>query len=115
MSYRNNPVDRRRLLFGAAAITAAAYAPAMAADVWTNSPFRRLSDAQWKARLPGEAYIVLRQEGTETAFTSPLLNEHRAGDLLPASAAVCLYLSRNGSMTPEPAGRASIPPSRDRW
>ncbi|MDP9128727.1 MAG: peptide-methionine (R)-S-oxide reductase MsrB [Pseudomonadota bacterium] len=37
------------------------------------------TDEQWKALLPPEAYEVLRHEGTERAFTSPLLNEHRAG------------------------------------
>jgi peptide-methionine (R)-S-oxide reductase len=37
------------------------------------------SDAEWRQLLTPAAYKVLRQEGTERAFTSPLLNEHRAG------------------------------------
>lgn len=41
-------------------------------------PFK-LSDAEWKARLDGPAYDVLRHEGTERPFTSKLLDEHRAG------------------------------------
>ena len=37
------------------------------------------SDAEWRARLSPAAYRVLRQEGTETSFSSPLLSEHRQG------------------------------------
>ncbi|GAB2174579.1 peptide-methionine (R)-S-oxide reductase MsrB [Dongia sp. agr-C8] len=37
------------------------------------------SDAEWRARLSAEQYAVLRQEGTERPFTSPLLEEHRQG------------------------------------
>lgn len=39
----------------------------------------RLSDAEWKERLAPEAYNVLRREGTERAWTSPLNNEKRKG------------------------------------
>ncbi|MGN6366351.1 peptide-methionine (R)-S-oxide reductase MsrB [Asticcacaulis taihuensis] len=39
----------------------------------------KLSDAEWKKRLPPAAYNVLRHEATERPFTSPLLNEHRKG------------------------------------
>ena len=38
-----------------------------------------LSDAQWRAKLPGEAYAVLRREATERPFSSRLNDEHRAG------------------------------------
>jgi peptide-methionine (R)-S-oxide reductase len=38
-----------------------------------------LSDAEWRKRLSPAAYDVLRHEGTERPFSSPLLNEHRAG------------------------------------
>ena len=41
-------------------------------------PFR-LTDAQWRARLSGLQYRVLRQGETERAGTSPLNNEHRRG------------------------------------
>src|SRR5690348_18384993 len=37
------------------------------------------SDAEWRAKLTGEQYAVLREEGTERPFTSPLLDEHRTG------------------------------------
>jgi len=39
----------------------------------------RLSDAEWKKRLPPPAYDVLRHEGTERPGSSPLNDEHRRG------------------------------------
>ena len=38
-----------------------------------------LSDAQWKQKLPDNAYRILRHEDTERPFTSPLLKEKRKG------------------------------------
>ena len=38
-----------------------------------------MSDAEWKEKLSPEAYNVLREHGTERAFTSPLNDEHREG------------------------------------
>ena len=37
------------------------------------------TDAEWHALLSPAAYNVLRNQGTETPFSSPLLSEHRAG------------------------------------
>ncbi len=38
-----------------------------------------LSKQEWQERLPPAAFQVLRQEGTERPFTSPLNKEHRDG------------------------------------
>jgi len=39
----------------------------------------KLSDTEWKKRLPPAAYNVLRHAATERPGSSPLLNEHRKG------------------------------------
>jgi len=83
-------VPRRALLTGSAAMfTAMAFGSARAASGspalnkteqgFATSPFRKISDADWKKRLPPKAYSVLRREDTEYPGTSPLLNEHRRG------------------------------------
>ena len=43
------------------------------------------SAAAWRALLPPAAFNVLFEEGTERAFSSPLLNEHRAGTFVCAA------------------------------
>lgn len=52
---------------------------AHAADPYAAADVRKFTDAQWKQRLPGPSYQVLRHEDTEAPGTSPLLNEHRKG------------------------------------
>jgi peptide-methionine (R)-S-oxide reductase len=39
----------------------------------------RYSEAEWRRRLTAAQFRVLREEGTERAFTSPLNDEHRTG------------------------------------
>ena len=52
-----------------------------------------LSDTQWKARLTPEQYRVLRHEGTERAFTSPLNDEKRKGTYQCAGCDLALFTS----------------------
>ena len=49
------------------------------ADIAASTPWRSLTDADWRSRLPPASFEVLRHAGTEAPFTSPLLNEHRKG------------------------------------
>ena len=51
------------------------------------------SDAEWKKLLSPAAYDVLRHQGTEAPFTSPLNSEHRKGIFACAGCALDLYSS----------------------
>jgi peptide-methionine (R)-S-oxide reductase len=51
------------------------------------------SEAEWRKLLAPEQYAVLRQDGTERAFTSPLLNEHRRGVFACAGCDLDLFAS----------------------
>jgi peptide-methionine (R)-S-oxide reductase len=51
------------------------------------------TDAEWQAMLTPEQYTVLRQSGTERPFTSPLLEEHRAGTFACAGCGLDLFAS----------------------
>jgi len=74
-------MHRRSWLLGAAAfcLGSSAGAAAAAVDPFAGASWRRLTEAQWRARLPGPAFEVLRHEATEFAFSSPLNREHRRG------------------------------------
>ncbi len=52
------------------------------------------TDAEWRKLLTPAAYDVLRQEGTERPFTSPLLDEHRAGTFACAGCDLPLFSSK---------------------
>ena len=55
----------------------------------------QMSDAEWKKKLDPEAYRVLREQGTERAFTSPLYHEKRDGSYLCAGCQQALFSSEN--------------------
>jgi peptide-methionine (R)-S-oxide reductase len=63
------------------------------ADRFSGSPWRGLSDADWKARLPPAAFEVLRGEATEPRGSSPLLREHRPGTFVCAGCSLPLIRS----------------------
>jgi peptide-methionine (R)-S-oxide reductase len=86
------PFDRRAFLL-ATAVAALAPGFALAADKYANSPWRKISDAEWKKRLSPEAYEVLRNDGTERPFSSPLLKEHRKGTFVCAACDLPLFKS----------------------
>lgn len=62
-------------------------------DAAASADFKGMSDAEWKARLGQEAYAVLRHEGTERAWTSPLNDEHRKGTFCCAGCGTPLFRS----------------------
>ncbi len=54
----------------------------------------RLSDAQWRKRLTPQQYEVLRRQGTERPFSSPLDHETRKGMYHCAGCDLPLFPSR---------------------
>ena len=75
-------LSRRRVLLGTGALVVGGCAPDVASaddSRYAASPFRKLTQAEWRERLPRDAFEVLRQEATERPFSSPLNDEHRAG------------------------------------
>ena len=89
----------RRALFhtlarglGVAPLLAARPAPALAASPATD-PRWQLAESEWKRRLSPAAYAVLRQEGTERPFSSPLAKEKRSGTYLCAGCRLPLFAS----------------------
>ena len=53
-----------------------------------------LTDAEWRRRLTDEEYRILREGGTEPAFSSPLNHERRPGTFVCAGCGNALYSSR---------------------
>ena len=53
----------------------------------------RLSDEEWAERLSDDAYYILREDGTERAFTSDLLNVKEAGTFVCAACELPLFSS----------------------
>src|ERR1700721_3730757 len=51
------------------------------------------TDAEWRAQLTPQQYTILRQEGTERPWTSPLLKEHRKGTFACAGCDLPLFAS----------------------
>lgn len=52
-----------------------------------------LSNAEWKKRLTPAQYHVMREHGTEKAFTGTLTNEKRPGDYLCAACQLPIFNS----------------------
>ena len=58
----------------------------------TTEPLKR-SEAEWKQVLTPEQFDVLRREGTERSFTSPLNDEKRPGVFVCAGCSLPLFTS----------------------
>ncbi len=62
-------------------------------NAYAESEWRDLTVADWEKRLSKDAFYVLRQEGTERPFTSPLNDEKRDGVFHCAGCDLALFTS----------------------
>jgi peptide-methionine (R)-S-oxide reductase len=86
----------KRRMFLAALTVAPLAACAAKADPVEAAPRRfpvTKTDDEWKKQLTPQQYEVLRNKGTERAFTSPLLNEKRKGTFKCAGCGTPLFAS----------------------
>jgi len=96
-------------------------APMSDAPIKTDTPGKVIrSDAEWRAALTPEQYDVLRQKGTERAFTGILTENHDTGNYHCAGCGALLFLSGakfdSGCGWPSftlPAGSAAVEEHED--
>ena len=88
---------RRHMFYAGGAGLALAFtrlARPHAATAPTHSYEVSHTDDEWRKLLTPAQYDVLRQEGTERPFTSPLLDEHRNGTFACAGCDLPVYSSK---------------------
>ena len=85
-------LTRRTALKGLTAIASASLLQATGARA-AGDDHIAYSDAEWRAKLSPEQYQILRKEGTEAPFTSPLLHEERKGVFACAGCGLDLFSS----------------------
>ena len=98
-------MDRRQVSFSLLAALAATACsqgrptakPVLKTDTTMNTDidWKNLTKAEWKQRLDADEFYVLRKEGTERPFTSPLNDEKRDGTFVCAGCALPLFESRS--------------------
>ena len=90
------PMPRRNLLLALGSSLGAFFSGAASAEAASKAqdPAWQLGEADWKKRLSPAAYKVLRQEGTERPFSSPLNGEKRPGTFVCAGCALPLFSSK---------------------
>lgn len=71
-------LTRRTTLSGLAAIASANLLQTLGAHAAGEDHVVH-TDAEWRSRLTANQYAILREDGTERPFTSPLLHEKRKG------------------------------------
>jgi peptide-methionine (R)-S-oxide reductase len=87
-------MTRRSLLLGGVAGLAVAAGLLRRPETRAAESFEiTRTDAEWQARLTPEQYAVLRESATERPWTSPLLDEHRAGTFACAGCELPLFSS----------------------
>ena len=87
-------MDRKRFLWVAGAGALWAASGARPAGATSSEAQVQHSDAEWRRLLTPEQYAILREGATETAFSSPLDREWRAGLYACAGCGLDLFSSK---------------------
>jgi peptide-methionine (R)-S-oxide reductase len=85
-------LTRRTTLSGLTAIASASLLQGRGARA-AEEDYLVYSDAEWRSKLTADQYAILRKEGTERPFTSPLLHEGRKGVFACAGCGLDLFSS----------------------
>ncbi|WP_026381682.1 peptide-methionine (R)-S-oxide reductase MsrB [Afifella pfennigii] len=92
-------LSRRQMLFGGASAVAVLAGSAGLVSIFGRADAAdgdfpvTMTPEEWKAKLTSQQYAVLREAGTERAYTSPLNEEKRAGTFHCAGCDNALYSS----------------------
>jgi peptide-methionine (R)-S-oxide reductase len=91
------PMDRRHFIYALGGLAVGPWAATRMLARAQGTPMRpdkiERSEAEWRKLLTDEQYDVLRDEGTERAWTSPLNDEKRKGTFVCAACALPLFSS----------------------
>ncbi len=109
------PVNRRTFVIRLIALTGSAGLAGKLLATTPAPPKEKIvrTEAEWRKLLTPEQYQVLREEGTERAFTSPLDREYRKGTYVCAGCELPLFSSemKFNSGTGWPSFFTSLPGS----
>ena len=86
-------IDRRTLLAGSGALVAGTLLFGRSTDAVAARFAVTKTPAEWRRQLGPARYRILREAGTERAYTSPLNKEHRRGRFACAGCANPLFSS----------------------
>lgn len=87
-------MNRRTFINGLAGMSLVMAIPALAGEIMGSMKTLVKSKAEWRALLPAERYVILFEEGTERAGSSPLNTEKRSGTFVCAACFLPLFSSK---------------------
>jgi peptide-methionine (R)-S-oxide reductase len=92
---KENQMKKKSIVLGTLLSIVAVCSAAGAQVIPNGAPFKKVvkSDAEWKKILNSEQYQILRQSGTERAYSGAYWDNHEVGDYLCAGCGLKLFSS----------------------